>query len=305
MTAFRVDFYGALQELLQVVEYPILQDTLPVAIPSNLTARLLRHGVAVSTFSMLERYIRLVFDELLYDVSRGVLTYSNFPDSMRKFIIVDSVVGLANQLGFMRDSSARISHADTHIFAISKYKSNPPTYTAHGFSPKGSNVGHEDIKQAFAAFGLKDAWGRMDALATRIGGAMPSLNNEFKLLSEARNLAAHDPVSSIPIADLRSHIQSAITIAICCDIIAKNVGAAIRTCTDARALTSSIEAFFRPVRFLDEQIDGTWLERATPTHRAVKRYRQKADGIAGAVARVGVPFVVLRNTRLLPIELFG
>lgn len=174
-----------------------------------------------------------------------------------------------------------------------------------GFSRKGSNIGHEDIKQAFGIFGVEDAWGKMNHLASTFGGGTPSLRDNFVALADARHRAAHNPVSNIPVADLQSNIRSAIVIGICCDVIAKDAGAAIRTCRNKNNLKTDVSRSSRASRFLDQQIDGSWLERATPTHRGTKRYTDRADGIAAARARRGTPYVVVRDSTGRPVELIG
>jgi len=304
MAQFRQEFFGTLEQMLKISSEPLLQDRLPLTDPSNLSARILRHGLAVSAFSMLEKYVLAVFEHLLVeDVSKAHMTFADLPDNIRDFIVVDSVVGMANQLSFIRQD--RLKYVDQTLALVAQYKAAPPTYTALGFSPKGSNIGHEDIKQAFRVFGVKDAWGQMNLLAATFGGAALSLRDNFIALASARHRAAHDPVSSIPVADLQSNIRSAIVIGICCDVVAKNAGAAIRVCRNKKNLENDVTSFSRGSRFLDQQVDGTWLERASPMHRGLKRYPDRGSGITGARARSGSPFVVVRDTTGQPLELVG
>lgn len=306
MAQFRREFFSTLEQMLKVSSDPLLQDRLPLTDPANLSARVLRHGLTVSAFSMLEKYIGAVFEHLLVeDVSKANLTFADLPQNIRDFIVVDSVVGMINRLSFIKTPPERINFIDQTLGLVTQYKAIPPTYTALGFSPKGSNIGHEDIKQAFGIFGIKDAWGKMNLLAATLGGAVLSLRDNFVGLASARHRAAHDPVSSIPVADLQSNIRSAIVIGICCDVIAKNVGAGIRKCRSKNDLENDVATFSRASRFLDQQIDGFWLERASPTHRGIKRYSDRDSGIAGASGRGGTPFVIVRDTTGQPVELAG
>lgn len=306
MAQFRREFFSTLEQMLRVSSEPLLQDKLPLTDPANLSARILRHGLAVSAFSMLEKYVGAVFEHLLVeDLGKSKMAFADLPDNIRDFIVVESVVGMSNRLSFIRTSPDRLNYVDQTLALVTKYKAVPPAYTALGFSPKGSNVGHEDIKQAFGVFGVRDAWGKMNLLAATFGGAVLSLRDNFIALGSARHRAAHDPVSSIPVADLQSNIRSAIVIGICCDVIAKNAGAAIRACRNKNNLENDVARFSRASRFLDQQIDGSWLERASPMHRGAKRYADRPAGITGARARGGRPFVVVRDTTGQPVELAG
>lgn len=306
MAQFRREFFSTLEQMLKVSGEALLQDRLPLADPANLSARVLRLGLAVSAFAMLEKYVSAVFEHLVEkDVSNAYVGFAGLPDVIRDFIVVDAAIGMNNRLSFVKGSPDRLNYTMKTLDFVVKYKEVPPAYTALGFSPKGSNVGHEDIKQAFSTFGIKDAWGKMNELAASYGGAVLSLKQNYKALSEARHKAAHDPVSSIPVADLQSHIRSAIVIGICCDVLAKNAGAAIKACRDKKDLEKDVAAYRRASRFLDEQTDGSWLERASPAAKGTKRYPNRADGIAGATARAGTPFVVVRDQTGQPIELAG
>jgi hypothetical protein len=306
MAQFRRAFFSTLEQMLKVSSEPLLQDKLPLTDAANLSARVLRHGLAVSAFSMLEKYVDAVFEHLLLeDVSKANLAFSDLPESIRNFVVVDSVAGVVNRLSFIKSSPDRYNYVDQKLTLLTQYKAVPPTYTALGFSPRGSNIGHEDIKQAFGIFGVKDAWGKMNDLAAKFGGAVLSLRENFIALASARHSAAHDPVSSIPVADLQSNIRSAIVIGICCDVIAKNAGVAIRTCHDKKQLENDVARFTRPYRFLDQQADGSWLERPSPSSRGVKRYSDRAAGITGAHARRGTPYIVVRDLTGQPVELAG
>lgn len=306
MAQFRQEFFGTLEQMLKVSGEPLLQDRLPLTDPANLSARVLRLGLAVSAFAMLEKYVGAVFDYLVEkDVSAARLGFAALPDSIRDFIVVDSTIGMNNRLSFLRGSPDRLNYVTQTLELVIKYKDAAPSYTALGFSPKGSNVGHDDIKQAFGTFGVKDAWGKMNSLAAAFGGATLSLQQNYKNLSAARHKAAHDPVSSIPVADLQSNIRSAIVIGICCDVLAKNAGAAIKACQDKKNFEKDVAAYSRETRFLDEQPDGSWLERASPAHRGAKLYPSRAIGVAGALARAARPLVIVRDRTGQPIELAG
>jgi hypothetical protein len=306
MTQFRQEFFSTLEQMLRVSSEPLLQDRLPLADPTNGAARILRHGLAVSAFSMLEKYVGASFEHLLVeDVSKAHLAFSDLPEDIRDFIAVDSVIGMTNRLSFIKASADRFAYVDRSLVLVNRYRAAPPAYTALGFSPKGSNIGHEDIKQAFGIFGVKDAWGKMNTLAATFGSAVLSLRDNFIALASARHRAAHDPISSIPVSDLQSHIRSAIIIGICCDVLSKNAGTAIRMCRHKNNLESDVATFSRPTRFLDQQTDGSWLERASPTQRGVKKYTERTSGMASAKARNGTPFVLVRDMTGQPIELAG
>lgn len=305
MNLFREQFYITLQEMLRVSSEPFLQDSLPLSKPSNISARVLRLGLAVTAFSMLEKYIQHIFDDLVILASASPVPYGDLSDDFREFIVVDAITGINNKLNFIKSSADRISFINSEILKIAKFKDNPPTYTAHGFNTKGSNINHENIKRAFAAFGYKDAWTKMNLLAASLGSANLSLVNEFQNLAKARHRAAHDPVSSLPVSDLQANIRASIIIGICVDICSNNVGNAIKISLKSTDISNNIKNIQRPIRFLDLQSDGKWREHTKSTSRAVKIHTEKTEAINVAANRREKPFVVVRDASLLPIELGG
>lgn len=303
MSVYRGEFYRALQAMLGVSGEPLLQDVLPVGDPHNVSARILRHGIAVSAFAVLETYVKSILEYLVSRVALSPIIYTQFPDKLRKFISVDSISGFNNNLYFIRDEAAKMLYVDSHIASIAGYSANPPRYTSFGFSPTGANVGHEDVKKGFGAFGMNDAWGELDSIATLIGASSLSLNNDFKTLAQARHSSAHDPAGNIPTATLQSNLNAAVLPGVTIDLLAKGLGSAIQSCADPTRLAAAITGISHPVRFLDQQLDGTWLERPTLTARGVRKYADLAAGQAGISSRKSFSYIVVRDTSTRPIEL--
>ncbi|WJR67814.1 HEPN domain-containing protein [Neorhizobium sp. CSC1952] len=303
MTIFRAEFYEALQAMLRATDEPLLTDQLAITSEHNTRARILRHGIAVSAFAMLERYVKNVFEHMMKELAQSSILYNDLPDKLRRFIIVDSVAGLNNGAYFIRDEVQKINYIETHIASISLYKDNPPTYTHLGFSPTGSNVGHEDIKKGFAAFGVQDPWGKLTTLSASVGSAYLNLQDQYKTLASARNSSAHDPAGNIPTTTLQSNLTAVIALGISIDLLGHAVGKAAKLCTDKTKFDTDVNKVTPSIRFLDEQLDGKWAERASTLGKIIKRYPNRLAGTASASARTSNPAVVIRDTSGKPISL--
>lgn len=303
MLSFREEFYDTANTIFDATNDPLLQDVLPIGSNHNTRARVLRLGLAVSTFSTLENYITNVFAKLVYSASLSSIAFDFLPDSARRFILVDALVGAVTRMSFIRGLPDKILFADQHLTTMSGLRTTPRAYSSLGFSPKGSNVGHDDVKDALAAFGVRDPWREMGVIAGKIGLGSVDLRSDFIALSRSRHAAAHQSTSNIPTSTLQSLVRSALVIGMSCDILAGNTAEAIRTCTRPAALVATVQRFARPIRFLDPQSDGSWLETAEGRRRASQRHQSKSAGIGVALARRGMPFVVIRDTQRLPTAL--
>lgn len=303
MSAFRAEFFAALHAMLALCQNPLLIDTFPPSAPHNAPARILRRGLAVSAFAYLENYIKETFKHLADDLAQGPIQYAALPDKLRKFLLADAISGINTNLNFIRDENAKTAAAEVHIGDISKYLLPVPRYTSLGFSPTGSNVGHEDIKKGFAAFGVSDVWGKIRIFSSLIGASILSPQDNYKNLSNYRNAGAHNPTGDIPTSTLEDAIRDTITIGICIDLLAKQVGRSIAQCTNAAQFVSDVQGGSMSVRFVDDTGTGFWLERAGVSRKAKKKYSDKNIAVAGALARANTQAVILRSVSLLPLEL--
>lgn len=302
MSAFRSEFYSTVQSMLTVVSSPLLTDVFPPNDPHNISARILRTGLAVIAFALVERYLKSIFDSLVTDVARSSIRYSHFPDAMKKFLVADSISGLHNSAFFIKDQAQKLIYLEAEVNKLSSFSSVPPIFTAFGFSPSGSNVGHEDINQGFKAFGVADVWGKLTNIASIIGSGSLSLKNDYISLANSRHKSAHE-ASNIPTSDLLTNLNSAITIGMSADILGMKLGKTIKMCQTAGSLSTTISAMTFELRYLDHGLDGKWLERPNISGRVIKKYADREGGKTGMLARATSDPIVVRDTSSVPIEL--
>lgn len=272
-----------------------LIDVLPLGSTANIDARILRNGIAISVFALLEGYVSDIFERLASQLNGATLNYNNLPDDLRHFLTIDAIKGLSNKIGIV-DRSSRLSFAELHMPRIASFSHNPPQYTSFGFSPAGSNVSHEDIKNAFRAFQVTDPWRKLANICSAMGSSRVDLQNDYKTISQTRHRAAHDAGANVPSGDLQTNIRNAILIGIAVDVLTSIVGDAVVTSTIGSEIGNSVSAAAHDFRFLDEQPDGTILERPALMSRAVKRYDNRQDAIAGAGLRRLRAFLIIRDS---------
>lgn len=294
------DFYSSLRSMKNLLSEPALTDQGPSEETHNTGAKLLRHGLCISAFALLEKHLSQLFDDFMNVGAASQFSYADMPEKLKKFFTVDAVTGLVNKLDFL-DKQDRRQFVETHLQRISSFASEPAVYTAFGFSPKGSNVGHEDIKQAFKALGASDPWGKLTAVTAGIGAARLDLCSDYKNLALSRHASAHNPTSNVPTNDLRTHIETATLVGVACSALLNEIAAAFAQSQNADALEQAIESLEFRFRFLDEQNNGSWLERISNNGNGIKSYDNSAAAITGAKQRQNPRTIVLRNVSGIPI----
>ena len=189
------------------------------------------------------------------------------------------------------------------IFLDRLYDTSPATYTALGFSPRGSNVSHGDIKEAFLAFGVTEPWNKLSQIATAVGSSRVSLSTDYRNLARTRHSSAHNPTGNVASADLQTNLDTAIVIGIAIDVLSLSIAQVFATARNPSLLTVGLENIAHNFRFIDEQSDGTWVECING--RRVKRYPDEAAAMAGALGRSRPGRVIARDIRRVPVAMIG
>lgn len=305
MSAARGEFYPSVRVMLDLGSRPLLTDLSPAEIIHNLSASTLRRGLAVNAFALLETYLESRLDELLSTLPSCQFGYNSFPEELQSLVSLNAAIGLATKIGHA-PKDKRLSIAEIGLQKISKFSSTPPVYTSFGFSPRGSNVQGSDISSCLSALGVTKSWDKMATVASEIGSTRVNISVDFDNIARTRHNCAHNSRSSIPTADLHTHLECVTVIGMSFDIIASSVVTAICSSRKTTDLLSAFARSKRSFRFLDQQVDGRWVERAESGGRNIKIYPDEVAAKAGVLSRAGASdrFHIMRNAQRLPIELF-
>ena len=250
----------------------------------NIKARILRNGLVVSAFSLLETYLEDRLEEAVASLSSSAIPYSSFPDEFRNFFTVQAVQGLANRLKFL-DKNDKLIYAEQNISSIARILSNPSSYNKFGFSPNGSNIKSEDVRDLPKLFGVKNGWFQLQTVCSEIGASRLALSNDFENFKKARNAGAHDIGSNIASLDLDTHIETALLVGISSDISISNaIEWLCRSHTHALAM-QHISTNRPKYKFLVERGDGRWAEYGTGNARIIKIYPDFENAKRGAATR--------------------
>ncbi|MDE2343285.1 MAG: hypothetical protein KGL63_07820 [Betaproteobacteria bacterium] len=300
MPLLRREFYSTLGQMLQVVNEPLLTDRLPSEDPHNVSARVLRLGLAISAFASLEKYLAARMEAVAQALSASTISPDSLTSELRAFLSVEAILGLANQLNF-EDAANKQNFADDKLAQLAKYSAVPPTYVGFGFSPKGSNVAEADIVKALKAFGIEKVWDRLAGIASNIGAGPLSLKNNFNNLAKTRHRSAHKPASNIPSSDLKTHIETSILVAVCFDCLTISIVRSMTSASNYTQFKAALDADVLKYCFVDREISGDWVERAADGITIRKRSSDEATALAAATGRRGSIIVVQRDEQGVPL----
>lgn len=190
---------SAKSELLERLKYIDTAAALPQLIdvgiaPSehNNVANLLRKGISIVAFNILEDYIKNRSEEALNSLPISGIPYSNLPDFLQEAAITKALSSLSFQSNILKkenpnykliiqEETRKISSTNLGTYELSKYS----------LLSSGSNIIASEINEFLKAFGIINGWNQLKIISDSVGGGIPDLAEAFRLASQRRHSSAH------------------------------------------------------------------------------------------------------------------
>lgn len=189
----KMDLFTRLEYLDATINKPFLIDNGIGINEHNGVAGLLRRGVGIVAFNILEDFIKTRTSEALEDLSNSGIEFSKLPE----FLQEASIKNVLNALVFkssivkkngedwkslIQDETLKIYSTKNTIFTISNYS----------LVSSGSNITNAEVSDVIKAFGINGGWNKMGSVASNIGSGIPDLGQIFNNASARRHSAAHN-----------------------------------------------------------------------------------------------------------------
>jgi len=296
------DFFDSVAAMKSMVSNNLLIDNPLEPTSHNLSARILRHGLSVSSFAFLEHYLGLAFRAFMLEASLTRVAYSDMTEDFRKFVSISAASGLLNRVNF-KPNAQRLPYFEAEASVLTQFLNAPAHFSWHGFSPRGSNVGKDDVASALKALGVEKPWEKLTIVTSVLGSHRANLASDYENLAATRHSSAHDPTGNVASSDLETNITVANLIAISVSLMLRTLASIYKSARNARELRDRARNPSVNVRFLDEEIGGNWLERSSSSGRVIKRYADRSAAITRANSRNGDASIVMRDSRGIPVRL--
>ena len=188
----KAELFNRLKYLNSAVELePLIDDGI---LPSdhNGVANLLRKGLGIVAFNILEDYIKNRTKEALLYVSHSGVSFTRLTDSLQEA----STLGAIRALAF----HANIHKKDGNDWklliqdeALKIHSTKKPTYALSNYSLVSSrpNIGANEVSDLLRSFGISDGWNKLKIVSDSIGGGLPDLQQSYKNIAERRHNSAH------------------------------------------------------------------------------------------------------------------
>ena len=303
MSAARLSLFENAKTVGAIITEQYMMDDGLASSLHNQRARILRNGVVVCLFNMLEQFLKDRFAELVQGLSGASISFSDFPDPLKNLLSIRAVKGLRGYLN-VSDRTQRLSLFHTHIGPIGGMNETPPIYSHLGFGYERSNIQEQDVAGTLGAFGVVDGWRLMRDVAARAGIARPSLRDDFQIIGALRNKAAHDPATNTGTFDLQMAANIVMATAIGFDLIATATVQAFCSLPSTHRISQAVQAPLVGLRFLDYRGGDLWGEKSEAAKRYVRVHPNLLAAKAMATARPASrsETTVVRSASLIPLE---
>ncbi|UAY55782.1 HEPN domain-containing protein [Arachidicoccus terrestris] len=189
----------AKDELLERLKYIDKASYLPELIDNsiqdtehNKIANLLRKGLSIVAFNILEDFIRNRTYEALDELCNTSIPFTNLPDTLQDSSITKALSSLQFQQKILKKEGEDYkSIIQTETLKIASTLSHPFQISKYSFVNANSNISAEEIKDLLKAFGVSGGWSTLQKIGNSIGAGIPNLNSAFSLASERRHSSAH------------------------------------------------------------------------------------------------------------------
>jgi len=188
----KTELFDRLEYLSATVNQPFLIDTGIANNEHNGIASLLRKGLGIVAFNILEDFIKHKTSESLQHLSSSSIEFNLLTDTLKEA----STKGALDALVF-RAKMFKRKGADWQTLIQNEaqkiYSTQNPTFQLSDLSlvSSGSNITSDEIKEVIKAFGISGGWTKLGDVATLINSGIPSLYETYKNAASRRNSAAH------------------------------------------------------------------------------------------------------------------
>lgn len=210
----RLEYLSAAKQLPELMDKGIAQDT------HNGVANLLRKGLGIVVFNILEDFIKKRTSEALSRISTSRIEFAKLPPKLQDAAIIDALNSLSFRAKLekkdggdwkklIQSETLKIHSTGKAVFELSDLS----------LASSGSNVSADEVSQILTAFGLTGGWQTLKKISDAVGGGLPDLGQAYKNAASRRHSSAHEANFNYDYVWLASIKSEILAIAAALDIV--------------------------------------------------------------------------------------
>jgi len=219
MSRARIAFLERLSAYEDAVEQELIVTRTPTDVIHNARARLLRNGLAVVAFALLEDFIKTRIGEVLERVGMGASRFSDLPHALRVAATSGAIKAIGYQDRFLDNrSSSYFEHFQTQALLVASTLNPEFQVSPLAFGHDQPNLRSSTVEKMLAAFHIDSPWNAIESVARRAGVGVPALKAAFDSALQRRHEAAHRADANVEPSDLAAFSTETMGIALGVDL---------------------------------------------------------------------------------------
>jgi hypothetical protein len=227
----------------------------------NEKVRMLRNGMSIIGFTILEDFIKRRTGEILKSIGTTNCNFNLLPEKLKESVTFQALKGINSRAETLkRNSEDYISFIQNETGFISSTKNSVFEFSEYSIGWDKSNLNSTDISKILGVFNVLGGWNSIQILSSLINCSLLNPNEIFKNFAMNRHKSAHNTDADSLLTDLESFIYQSKTIAFCFDALINKSLSYIRL-NDSNFLNGSTKTDPTniKIRYLLE-VNGKWKE---------------------------------------------
>lgn len=298
---------AARDDLFERIHYFVAALTLEVIKDDNIgdsvqngTAQVLRRGLGIVGFNILEDFIKARTAECLSAIAQSGISFSNLPEKLREAATFNALKALNFQCELVKKDSAPDAFAlvQDHAFQIASSRDVAFRISPFSFASSGSNVTSNDVSEIISSFGFQQGWNKLKEISDSVGGGILDLAQSYRNAASRRHKAAHTAGFNYELQWLLSLPREIRAISASLDLALTSRCYQVQQRPNRSFETGGEPA--RKLRFLQPTERGAYAECLSIGGRSLKNWPSLATGISELLSKVqtkGEILIVLDRTK--------
>lgn len=227
----------------------------------NEKVKMLRNGMAIVGFTILEDFIKRRAGEILTEIGTTPVMFGSLPLKLREAATVGALKGIQSRAEVLkRNSDDYVSFIQDETANISSTINLPYEISEYSLGWEKSNLSSEDINRFLSTFNVSGGWGAIQLISSAINISLANPNENFKNSVARRHEAAHNSNAESLLTDLQDYVSQARVIAFAFDVLISKSLSHIKS-NNSSFLDGTMKTSFSQLsfRFLTE-VGNVWKE---------------------------------------------
>ncbi len=229
----------------------------------NEKVRMLRNGMSIIGFTILEDFIKRRIGEILKIIGTTGCTFNSLPEKLKEDVTFYALKGINSRAETLkRNSEDYITFIQNETGFISSTKNSVYELSEYSIGWDKSNLNSKDISDILGTLNVEGGWNSIQRLSSIINCSILNPDQVFKNFAMNRHKAAHNTDADSLLTDLESFIEQSKIIAFCFDsLICKSLSYIRSNNINFLSLTLKTKPLDIKIRYLN-QVAGKWKEFA-------------------------------------------